>query len=78
MLILARKIEQEIVIKDNIIIQVVEIKKDHVKLGITAPDDISVHRREIYDSIKEINEASANLNPDDINKIRDKISKNRR
>ena len=73
MLVLSRKKGEEIVINDNIFIQILEIKKDHVKIGISAPTSISVHRREVYESIKEANKASANVKVEDVNKLGKKI-----
>ena len=52
MLVLSRKKDEKIVIGDNISIMVVEIRGDKVHLGIDAPRDVSVHRREVYDAIK--------------------------
>jgi len=50
-LVLSRKKNESIIINDNIKIVVVEIRGDKVRLGIEAPKEISVHRREVYDSI---------------------------
>jgi carbon storage regulator len=52
MLVLSRKKDEKIIIGDNISIMVVEIRGDKVRLGIEAPREISVHRREVYDAIK--------------------------
>lgn len=52
MLVLSRKKNESIVIAENIVITVVEIRRDKVRLGIEAPRDIPVHRREVYDAIK--------------------------
>lgn len=52
MLVLSRKKDESIVIGDNISISIVEIRGDKVRLGIDAPRDVSVHRREVYDAIK--------------------------
>ena len=52
MLILSRKLDEQIVIADNIVITVVEIRGDKVRLGIEAPREIPVHRKEIYELIQ--------------------------
>ena len=53
MLVLQRRIEQSIVIGDNIVIKVVEVRGDKVRFGITAPREVPVHRQEVYDAIQE-------------------------
>jgi len=53
MLVLTRKINESIVINDDVSIMVVEVRGDRVRLGIEAPKDVSVHRKEVYDVIKE-------------------------
>lgn len=53
MLVLSRKKNESIVINDNISIVVVEIRGDKVRLGVEAPKEVSVHRREVYDAIKQ-------------------------
>jgi carbon storage regulator len=52
MLVLSRKKNESIIINDNIIVMVVEVRGDKVRLGIDAPKEVSVHRREIYEAIK--------------------------
>jgi carbon storage regulator len=52
MLVLSRKVNETIVINDNIVITVVDIRGDKVRLGIEAPKDVPVHRQEVYDAIK--------------------------
>ena len=52
MLVLSRKKNESIVINDDITIVVVEIRGDKVRLGVEAPKEIPVHRREVYDAIK--------------------------
>jgi len=53
MLVLTRRINESIVINDDISVLVVEIRGDRVRLGIEAPKDVTVHRKEVYDVIKE-------------------------
>ena len=52
MLVLSRKKNESIVIANDITIVVVEIRGDKVRLGIEAPKEVPVHRREVYDAIK--------------------------
>ena len=51
MLILTRKIDETIMLGDDIEVQVIKIGLDKVRLGITAPPQIPLHRREVYDAI---------------------------
>lgn len=53
MLVLSRKVGEEIVIGDNIKIAVVAIHGDKVRIGIKAPKDVPVHRKEVSDLIKQ-------------------------
>ena len=53
MLVLSRKKNESIVINNDITIVVVEIRGDKVRLGVEAPKEIPVHRREVYDAIKK-------------------------
>lgn len=55
MLVLSRKKNESIVICDNIVVTVIEIRGDKVRLGIEAPKDVTVHRREVYDAIQNQN-----------------------
>ncbi len=56
MLVLSRKRDEQIIIGDSIVITVVEIRGDKVRLGIEAPMDVPVHRREVYDAIRHTTE----------------------
>jgi carbon storage regulator len=51
MLVLSRKKNESIIICDNITVTVIEIRGDKVRLGIEAPKDVTVHRREVYEAI---------------------------
>ncbi len=58
MLVLSRKKNESIVINNDITIVVVEIRGDKVRLGVEAPKEVPVHRREVYDAIRR-NDANA-------------------
>ncbi|MGD0576553.1 MAG: carbon storage regulator CsrA [Candidatus Staskawiczbacteria bacterium] len=57
MLVLSRKKNESIVINDDITITIVEIRGDKVRLGVEAPKEVPVHRREVFDAIRR-NEAA--------------------
>ncbi|MEH7081094.1 carbon storage regulator CsrA [Bacillus velezensis] len=59
MLILTRKLKEAIMIGDDIEISIASIEGDQVKLAISAPKHIEIHRKEIYLSIKKENEEAA-------------------
>ena len=59
MLVLSRKKNESIVINDDITIVVVEIRGDKVRLGVEAPKEVPVHRREVYDAIRRNDAAAA-------------------
>ena len=62
MLVLSRKVGETIVIGDNIELTVVEVTNETVRLGINAPREIAVHRKEVYEEIQAENlRASQNL-----------------
>lgn len=55
MLVLSRHRDESIMIGDNIVITIVDIRGDKVRLGIQAPTDVPVHREEVYEAIKREN-----------------------
>ena len=66
MLVLSRKKDESIIINDHIRVTIVEIRGDKVRLGIDAPKDVTVHRREVYEAIqnqKKVLEESASTVP---------------
>lgn len=52
MLLLSRRVGEEIIIGDDIRVKIIDVKGNQVKLGISAPKDTTVHRIEIYDRIQ--------------------------
>lgn len=61
MLVLTRKKDQSIIINDNIEITVLDVQGDQVRIGINAPRDISIHRKEVFAQISEENKKAASL-----------------
>lgn len=55
MLVLSRQRDESIIIGDNIVITIVDIRGDKVRLGIDAPKEVPVHRQEVYDAIQREN-----------------------
>jgi len=61
MLVLSRKRDEKIVIGNGIVVTIVEVRGDKVRLGIEAPQDVPVHRMEVYEAIQRAND-QANAN----------------
>ncbi len=66
MLVLSRHRDETIMIGDDIEITIVDIKGDKVRIGINAPKNIEVHRKEVHESIKRKNAMTEMLPPTDI------------
>ena len=69
MLVLSRHRDESIIIGDDIVITVVDIRGDKVRLGIAAPIEISVHRQEVYEAIQRENRQASRLEPHDARQI---------
>ena len=59
MLILSRKVNEKVVIGEDISISIIEIRGDQVRIGIDAPKNVKVFRQEVFDAIKEENKAAS-------------------
>ena len=76
MLILTRKVNQKLIINDNIEVIILESYKNTVKIGVNAPNNVQIYREEIYNEIKKANkqaqsidiEAISNFKPTQISK----------
>ncbi|HMS24919.1 MAG TPA: carbon storage regulator CsrA [Acidimicrobiia bacterium] len=55
MLVLTRRANQSIIIGDDVVVTVLEVRGDQVRIGITAPRDVTVHREEVYRALHEAN-----------------------
>lgn len=70
MLVLTRKADESIMIGDDIEVKLLDIKENQVKIGISAPKNVAVHRREVYLAIKSENaEAAVPANPRDLSDL---------
>ena len=65
MLVLSRGRDESIIIGDDVVVTIVDIRGDKVRLGIDAPEEIPVHRREVYEAIQRENRQSGQLDPED-------------
>ncbi len=63
MLVLSRHRDESIMIGDDVVITIVDIRGDKVRLGIDAPQDIPVHRQEVYEAIKRENRKASQVQP---------------
>jgi carbon storage regulator len=71
-LVFTRKRGQSVTIGDGIEIRVLSVGRDGVRLGVSAPPDVAVHRREIYDQIREAN-ASAAAGASQVNRLVERL-----
>lgn len=66
MLVLSRHRDESIMIGDNVVVTIVDIRGDKVRLGIEAPTSIPVHRQEVYEAIQRENQQAAKVSPADV------------
>jgi len=69
MLVLSRQRDETVVIGDDVEVTVVDIRGDKVRLGITAPKHVTVHRKEVYDAIRRENRLAAEVRPEDLSAL---------
>ena len=72
MLILTRKVNQKLIINDDIEIVILESYRNAVKIGVNAPNNVQIYREEIYNEIKKSNKQAQNIDVDAINTIKPK------
>ena len=70
MLVLSRHRDESIMIGDDVVVTIVDIRGDKVRLGIQAPNDIPVHRQEVYEAIKRENRKANMIQPNDLKDVR--------
>jgi carbon storage regulator len=69
MLVLSRHRDESIMIGDDVVVTIVDIRGDKVRLGIEAPQDIPVHRQEVYEAIKRENRKAGQIQPTDTRRV---------
>jgi carbon storage regulator len=69
MLVLSRQRDESIIIGDNVVITVVDVRGDKVRLGIEAPVEIPVHRREVYEAIQRENRRAAEVSTEEARQV---------
>lgn len=69
MLVLSRHRDESIMIGDDIVITIVDIRGDKVRLGIDAPQSVPVHRQEVYMAIKRENQRANQVDPNDTRNV---------
>ncbi len=74
MLVLTRKVNQSIVIGDEIEVIVLEVRGEQVRIGVRAPKSITVHRKEIYEQIRQENLSAASVSTDDLSTLQRQLS----
>ncbi len=72
MLILTRKINQKLIINDNIEVVILESYKNAVKIGVNAPSNVQIYREEVYNEIKKSNKQAHNFDVDAISNLKTK------
>jgi carbon storage regulator len=79
MLVLARRLNESIMIGDEIEVVIIDIRGDQVKLGIKAPKKVMVHRKEIYQEIQQENIAAvtSKMDPNQLRNLSDFFKKDK-
>ncbi len=77
MLVLSRLRDETIMIGEDVEITVVDIRGDKVRLGINAPTSIAVHRKEVYEAIRQENQRAASLADDDLDRLGENLKRSR-
>ena len=69
MLILTRRVGENVIVGDDIVISVIEVRGDAVRIGIQAPRSVSVHREEVYLELQQANQQAASSTDDAVGAI---------
>jgi carbon storage regulator len=77
MLVLTRRIGESLVIGDDVVVRVLDIKGDVVRIGVDAPRHVQVHREEVYEAVRAANRAATLSSEDTLAALQD-VVRNRR
>ncbi len=70
MLVLSRQRDESIMIGEDVVVTIIDVRGERVRVGIEAPTEIPVHRREVYEAIHRENQRAAATRPEDVDPIR--------
>jgi carbon storage regulator len=73
-LILTRRVGENVIVGDDIVISVIEVRGDAVRIGIQAPRSVSVHREEVYLELQQANQQAASSTDDAVGAIVDELN----
>lgn len=74
MLVLTRRVNQSIVIRDDIEIIVLEVRGEQVRIGVRAPKEVPVHRKEVYEQIRQENLHAASVSAEDVSHLQKQLA----
>ena len=78
MLVLTRKRNQSIIVNDNIELTIIDIQGDQVRVGINAPKDVKVFRKEVYVEMTQENKEASNVTMDALSILKNAIMKQKK
>jgi carbon storage regulator len=74
-LVLSRRIGESVVIGNDVVVTVLEVRGDIIRLGIDAPREVTVHRQEVFEAIEAANQAAASPDTESVSALADALSK---
>ncbi len=77
MLVLTRRIGESLVIGDDVVIRVLDVKGDVVRIGVDAPRHVQIHRQEVYEAVMAANQAAAASSDEGLGALEDAVRRRR-
>jgi carbon storage regulator len=75
MLVLTRRIGESLVIGDDVVIRVLDVKGDVVRIGVDAPRHVQIHRQEVYEAVMAANQAAAASSDEALTALQDAVAR---